>query len=321
MIKYLKTTCCFASALAAAFASAQFTENFDVDHTANWAFNSSIAGDLPSNNSGTEANFFFDYSTVGIPSAPGSGGTTRGLKLMANVPGTSVFSGGSVSPLGLNLTGDYKLSFYAWENFVGPGPGGGSGSTQLTGGGIMTNGTTNEFQGGSYNGLGFVASGDGNTNPDYRVYDAPGAPVTGVLSAPSGSGNASDPYYAGFQGAFPAAQTALYPGQSGTIQAGALGEAWRKWEITKIGDVVTWDVDGLQIASVDTSTVANFTNAGGNIFFSQADINSGSSTDPNANALEFGLIDNVSVAPVPEPASFAVLGLGLLAFVRRRARR
>lgn len=44
----------------AACASAQFySENFEVDNTANWQVNAVNAGNV--------ADFFFDYSTVGIP--------------------------------------------------------------------------------------------------------------------------------------------------------------------------------------------------------------------------------------------------------------
>src|SRR6476646_6953843 len=65
---------------AAASAQIVFNENFDVDHTANWSAN-------PFTTTPAQidfANFFFDYSTVGIPPAPG-GTTTRGLRLTANV--------------------------------------------------------------------------------------------------------------------------------------------------------------------------------------------------------------------------------------------
>ena len=60
---------CAVAALAfAASAQAQvlYNQNFDVDPTASWTFNSAIAGDTANDNAGNEANFFFDYSTVGI---------------------------------------------------------------------------------------------------------------------------------------------------------------------------------------------------------------------------------------------------------------
>ena len=54
------------------------------------------------------ADFFFDYSSVGIPAAPNGAGT-RGLKLQANLT-NGIFSGMSVSPTGQNFTGDYRLT-------------------------------------------------------------------------------------------------------------------------------------------------------------------------------------------------------------------
>src|SRR5687767_12723571 len=131
----------FAAALAltaSAHAQVLFSQNFDVDQTANWTFNSSVTGDTANDNAGNEANFFFDYSTVGIPAAPGSVGT-RGLKVEANVPSATagVFSGMSVSPTGLTLPNEYILTAHVWQNANGaatpPGfPGGGAGSTQVT---------------------------------------------------------------------------------------------------------------------------------------------------------------------------------------------
>src|SRR5262245_30572958 len=109
-----------------------YSENFDVDHTANWTVN---------NGPSDEAHdFFFDYNTAGIPAAPNSGGTTRGLKLQAN-QANGIFSGVSVSPNGQNFAGDYTVRFDWWSNFNGPFPVGGSGSTQMTTYGIGTSGT------------------------------------------------------------------------------------------------------------------------------------------------------------------------------------
>lgn len=108
-----------------------FSENFDADHTANWIINSGPGANA--------ANFFFDYSIVGIPSAPHSAGTTRGLKLEANYGG-NVEGGISVSPRDQDFTNDYVPTFDIWLNFVGPAPAGGNGSTQITGAGVDTEG-------------------------------------------------------------------------------------------------------------------------------------------------------------------------------------
>ncbi len=76
----------------AAQAAPTYPETFEVDPTSNWVVHESDLG----NNS---ANFFFDYSTVSIPTAP-SGSGTHGLKLQANLDAGDYFSGLTVSPLG-----------------------------------------------------------------------------------------------------------------------------------------------------------------------------------------------------------------------------
>src|SRR5947207_657997 len=78
--RVLLVSTALAFAAPAARAQVVFSDNFDADHTANWNTNIST-----NNSTGSAANYFFDYGTVGIPSAPNStGGTTRGLKLEAN---------------------------------------------------------------------------------------------------------------------------------------------------------------------------------------------------------------------------------------------
>lgn len=296
-----------------------YSEDFDTDHTANWTVNSG-----PGNNA---ADFFFDYSTVGIPSAPNSsGGTTIGLKLEANYSG-STFGGISVSPMGQSFSGDYRVTFDLWENFVGPAPGGGSGSTQITGGGMGTAGTTPQWSGGTIESIFFGSTGDGGSSIDYRAYSsvgnagASGAYPSGssVYAAPAGAVNNSDAYYAALGGNTPpAAQTTLYSQQTGTTAGGAPAFAWHAAVVEKIGNNVSYSLDGLLIATVDASTV---TLGGGNILFNQYDINASSSTDPNVRNLEFGLVDNVLVAQIPEPGTCAVAALGVIGLLLARRRK
>lgn len=296
-----------------------FNDNFDTDHTANWNVN--LGG---GNNA---ANIFFDYSTIGIPSAPHSlGGTTRGVKLQANFGPTAGSIGGvSISPIGGSFVGNYTLTFDMWINFNGPFPLGGSGSTQMTGAGIGTTGLQ-AVNGGTPGGaVWFAATGDGGNgdNPgDYRAH------TNGVvLAANSGayyagtaanSRNDLNAYYAGLGGvAAPSAQTTLYPQQSGNINTGAAGMQWQQVTLTITNGFANWNISGRDIALVDISSLVLSTN----ILLVHSDINNILSTDTNRLALAFGLIDNVVVTLVPEPSVFALAalgGMGFLLLLRRR---
>ncbi len=294
-----------------------YSENFDADHTANWTANSS-----PGNHA---ANFWFDYSTIGIPSAPNSGSTTVGLKLEANYTG-GVFGGVSVSPTGQSFAGSYRVTFDLWQNFNGPAPAGGSGSTQVTGAGIGTAGATAQWAGGVQDSIHFGQTGDGGSGVDYRAYSSAAGtgylPASGVFAAGSVASpdirNDSTAYYASLGSHTPpAAQTGLFAQQTGTTAAGAPAFAWHSGVIEKNGNSVSYSLDGLLIATVDASTL---TLGGENILFNQYDINPASSADANVRDLLFGLFDNIVVTQVPEPASasLALLGVALLAVLRRR---
>lgn len=282
-----------------------FSENFDTDHSLDdtWITNS-VGGYNP-------VDLYFDYSTVGIPSAPNStGGTTRGLKLQANLDTvTAVFpSGCSVSPAGFSISSNFEMRWDWWLNFNGSPTtgltGGGSGSTQIGGAGFGTAATTANVP--TIIDAVFVGcSGDGTgTSADYRMYtpafsaslqDASGVYAAGTV----GSRNNTHAYY---QSTFPPVsatntcpdQLALYPGtQFGLTQGGSAGMKWHDISLKKIGNIITYTIDGLLIATADIST--NGTLGGANIVFGHFDINSGVSTDPNRTNLAFSLVDNVRV--------------------------
>ena len=329
----------FAIALAAltvptatAFGAPVYTQSFDSDDSANWKVNNNNNGD-------NRANIFFDYSTVGIPSAPHStGGTTRGIKLGANVSGTGptspALSGISVSPIGQSFTGDYSVRFDWWHNFLGNASGGignsagGSGSTQLSTFGVLSAGTTPSYVGAT-DGVFFGATGDGAAAADFRAYSSEkqagyGTTTTGTDLHATYAGNAQNntsfPYNLVFKAGAtaPTAQTTLSSTQSGSTLAGMAGFRWHDVEITKVGNLVTWNVDGAQFATVDTTNFATAT-AGTNILFGMADTSSAAGTPANLfEQLDFTLIDNVNVTSIPGPSALGLLGVGAVGLLRRR---
>jgi len=278
-----------------------FSDNFDVDSSANWNSNPSGAN--------CDAIFAFDYSTVGVPVAPHTtGGTTLGVKLRANSPvlGAALLSGISISPKNQNFTNDYRVRFDWWPNFPGPFPGGGAGSTQLGMSGV-TRGTIPQWIGGAatadsvYLGL----TGDGGTSPDIRVYTNAGSPAqvaTGVYAAGTQSSafNEEDPYYTAVFGRYPApdAQIAVNAAQPGLVAAGSPGENWHEVVITKLGSALIWTIDGLRIATINAENFGIALST--NIFLGQSDINA-SQTSGALDNMQFGLFDNIKVESLPLP--------------------
>jgi hypothetical protein len=301
---YASYVIALAAVLSISSVVSAYSENFEADPTANWTVN---------NGPSDEAHdFFFDYSTAGIPAAPSAAGT-HGLKLQTN-QANGIFSGVSASPNGQSFTGDYRVLFDWWANFNGPAPVGGSGSTQLSSFGIGTSGSVAQWPGGTQDSIWFGATGDGNSSSDWRAY-SPTAPTRYVDAAPgiyaagvqAGSTNASDPYYAGFGTVTaPAAQVTLFPQQTGTTLVGSSAWEWHQVEIKKLGANVTWEVDGVLIATVPAAD--DTVSTGNNIFFGHSDINATSSTDPNDGALLFTLIDNVMVDQSSLPGDYNANG-------------
>lgn len=305
-----------AAALALAAASAQgqtvlFSAALDsADDAIDWKVNKVNEFD--------RATFGFDYGAIGIPPAPNStDGTTIGLMLQANVPregsgnNVGLLSGLSVSPLDQAFEGNYQLRFDLWQNFPGPFPDGGAGSTQVSGGGILSSGNVTHYVAGGYSAITMFVTGDGGTTEDYRVYAAANvtpslASTTYAAASPGETSyrNSSDSYYASFGGVqAPAAHTKAFPIQTGTTAAGSQGMEWHDVAITKIGSIITWHIDDVLIATTDLSLVTG-ARSGSNIYLAQSDINATTSYDAGSGTdlsnLLFGLFDNVRVIALPD---------------------
>jgi GH25 family lysozyme M1 (1,4-beta-N-acetylmuramidase) len=278
-----------------------FADNFDVNTATNWILNKSSTD--------TVATFSFDYSTLGIPSAPNStNGTTRGLQMKANLA-EGVVAAVSLSPTNQSFAGDYRLRFDAWINVNGPFPGGGNGSTEFLTAGLGTSGTHTEWaSGAATDGYYFAADGDGGvsasstTSGDYCAYSnatllatSSGAYIAGTDSTVRDNANAY--YTSAFPvgQAAPALQQTNYSQQTGSLNTGTFGFAWHDVIISRRGKAVDWVVDGVRLAYVASATFTASNVCVG--FWDQFP-----SLSDN-NTLSFGLVDNVrvevpAVAPV-----------------------
>lgn len=292
------------AALFATSAPAQlFTDNFDAGTSAaGWSTKLS--------HSDGSANYAFDYGSIGVPSAPNSGGSTIGMSFLVN-QSAGVQQGVSASPIGYSFTGNFRLQFDMWLNYVASG----NGSTQIGSFGWGTSGAAAQWAGSSSS-IMFGGSTDGGTTFDYRMYRN-NALDTAAATYAAASLNNTATYYTTRYGnaAVPSAQATLYPAQAGAISpAGTLGFAWHDVVIEKAGSILTWSIDGSLIATADS---AGATLSGDNIFFGMFDINAGSSTDAN-DFLVTAIYDNIVVTAIPEPSSLALVGLGGLALLARR---
>ena len=150
------------------FAAPLYSQDFNVDDTANWTVNPSTGA----NATDFVADFFYDYSLIGVPSAPNGTGT-RGLKMTVNNT-TGVFGGITTSPNGQSFTGNYTVSFDMWQNYAGPLGPGGNGTTQFSQYGIGTAGTASQWIGSpnTKDSVSFGTTLDGGSASDYRAYSS-----------------------------------------------------------------------------------------------------------------------------------------------------
>lgn len=310
-------------ALLPAVCSAQILFQDQLNDGTNWGENSSGL---------TAEEFNFDYSAVGIPEAPNSQGgddATRGVRLTANFnPANETSSFVSLFPTDsggtpLNFTGSYQLRFDTWINFGI----GGAGTTEFIGGGIAYDNVTADIASGAQ----IIVTGDGGSSNDWRTFKSPTAPQQFFIQdaeMAGGTHQGSDPYYADF---LPAVAPPASQGQAaGDSVAGSPGFQWITLEVNVNGNDITMfaerpDSSRLLIVEFDktfTDAAADppdpgLANSDGNISLFYADFFSGAAS---LGALQFGLIDNVVVNRIPEPASavMLVMVMGLAALRRRR---
>jgi len=247
-----------------------FSDDFDAGTSAgNWTL-FSHGGDYT-------ADFAFDYSTRGIPSAPHStGGTTIGLHFTVNNnDSTPAVDAVSAYPIGVSLAESRTLKFDMWMSYNG-GAGGGSGSTEFATFGIDHTGTQVNW---AYNtnsdGFWFAVSGEGGASDDYCVY----RDATLLSTLAGGYAAASRNHTADFY------QT-LFPNPPYETQ-GAPGKQWVEVEISQRDGVIEWRLNSMLVAiRLDTSLTS------GNLMLGYMDTYA-SLADPAED--NFVVFDNIRV--------------------------
>jgi hypothetical protein len=275
------------------------------------------------------ATFAYDYSVMGIPSAPNSGGSTIGVKLDANFSAPNAAEGLTLHTLA-SFTGDYRVKFDGWLNVNGPFPDGGSGSTNYLTAGVGGDGTTSNFVANTGSGGWTAVNGENGSGIDYRLYK--NGALQGVASGQYAAGTASNArnglngYYDQLGGIdisnFPV-QGVNNGGpaqQNGTSSLGSFGMDWHEVELVVDADGGTggaasmqWYIDGLLIGTLDAGTDAF--SANGRVTLGYSDPTTNGSDNP---PLSFALIDNLVVSAVPEPTTMALLfSMALVGIARR----
>lgn len=316
-----------AAPLASAATAPLFSDDFDATTAAAYNINLSSADN--------RVTFGYNYAADGIPSAPHTvGGTTVGVKMESNLT-AGVKAGLTISPKGQSFSGNYRLQFDAWQNSNGPMPGGGTGSTEYLSAGVGYNNTTVNLTATSGSGTWAATSseggaGVGTTARDFMINDNTGNMVLaenapGVYAAGNDSSaqdNFNSYYATNFPGMqAPAAQQAAAPTvQTGTTSDGTLTYRWVTWTMDVSGNTVTWSLEdpANHLGPLLVATLPNAGSTTGNISLGYEDV----FTSVNGNRqFSFGLVDNVAVTAIPEPAAIGMLvAAGALPLLRRRSR-
>jgi hypothetical protein len=258
----------FPAVLIAALSSGQTIIYRDDFSSADDISNYNVSITQGSTGPSSDATFAYDYSALGIPSAPNTtNGSTLGLRLRVDNLQSSVgtvVGAIEVATKGLSLPAKYVVSADVWGNYIGStsiASSGVNGSTG-TGMGVGTSGTSLQYIAGN-DGLLVETFHDngGGANQQYRVYTDnthPNPTTAGYWAAGTSSTSASyiDPYYS-FLGSHtaPVAQVAISATQGGSTPAGIIGFAWHTMTITQDGVNLTWAIDGHTIAIVPDSAL------------------------------------------------------------------
>lgn len=276
-------------------ASAFFVDNFESASSAENYLISQTSTD-------STVTFGFDYSTVGIESANGTGGTTRGLFMSVNDLGP-FGSGTALEAAGIftrqTWANDIVITFDMYMAYSGT-----AGTTEFVLAGVTRGNGFNVPTGGTpgsgpyTTGVTYAVSGEGGAARDYRTYED-GTERTGAAGGYQAAGASQDNGAALYGTIFPAGTN---------LPTGAPGRRWTKVKIEQIGGVSKWYLNDTLVVQFTKDQSGPF-----HATLGYMDIFSGAPTDAAGN---FVVYDNLTV--VPEPGTLAALGLGALALLKRK---
>ena len=279
-----------------------FSENFNDGNAATrWSVASQIESTAaPTTVPDGSVNFAFDYSTLGVPPAPG-GSDTIGAFIQVNNTDQAGDEGETyvIYPNGQSFSGSFALTadMFVWNDLGASG----GGTTELGMAGVFLNNAdpVAPYEWGTRGGpLAWIYSGEGGSTADLAVFKEGNATTTGYMAI-SDYNTVPANSIPGFE---TGASGAGGPGPDATPNG-----SWVKVRIESAGSNINWYLNGALVNSYDNS--GGFY-SGGNIFLG--------ATDPfnSVNSAGGTIVDNIAV--VPEPATFIVAVFGIAALLAFR---
>lgn len=253
-----------------------FADSFNANTSADWILR------FGANNNVADyaVDWMFDYSTVGIPPSPGSGGLdTTGLRVTVNKNDNVLSSAGiNLYPTNQSFSGDFALRFDAFLSY-------GTNSTEHTLAGINHSGLktnrvsqtpANPISTAGADGIWFGIEAAAANLRDYAAYTSTNSATVPALIVVQGASNVTQivtrpPYSAA--------------GSPGNI-SNSVTKTWAQMEVSQVGNIIALKVNKRTILQVTNSYGFN----SGNVMIGYSD-----QFESRGSAFNYVIFDNVRV--------------------------